>query len=77
MESPARPRVWYFFSDDVPEGQVILPIKCEHGLAFAIRPGEMTPAMLEGLNQTAKFVLDIGLAHISQTVVPRDGERKE
>ncbi|MDX3087151.1 hypothetical protein PV620_30070 [Streptomyces sp. ME02-6978a] len=62
MESP---RCWFFFSDDVPEGEVIVPIRTQHGLAFACRPGEMTEKMLAGLNEATKHVLGVGLAVIT------------
>lgn len=64
MESPQTPTAWYVFSDDLPDGEVIVPIKTPHGLCFAVRRGEMTQEMLDGLNQTAQFVLGVGLAHL-------------
>lgn len=65
MESPRGPRVWYFFSDDVPEGELIVPIKSDHGLAFAVRPNSgMNQAMLDRLNEAADHVLGVGLAHL-------------
>lgn len=61
MTSPA---VWYFFSDDLPDGEVIVPFRTKRGLAFGIRPGEMSKEMLKALNATARFILGVGLAHL-------------
>lgn len=69
MQSPSRPRgsrprVWYFFSDDLPDGEILVPIKCPEGLACAIRPGSMTPEMVDQLNKTADWILGLGIAHL-------------
>ncbi|MFH9404930.1 MULTISPECIES: hypothetical protein [unclassified Streptomyces] len=76
MESQRQQaRAWYFFSDEVPDGEVIVPIKTRYGLAFACRPGEMTQRMLDGLNEAARHVLGVGLATITDNEKPP--ERKE
>ncbi|WP_252541540.1 hypothetical protein [Streptomyces sp. RO-S4] len=41
-----------------------MPIKTQHGLAFACRRGELTQQMLDGLNDAAKLVIGVGLASI-------------
>lgn len=70
MESPI---VWYFFSDDLPDGELIVPFKTEDGLAFGIRREDsMTEEMLDALNKTARFVLGTGLAHLGHTEKPPD-----
>ncbi|MEU8717524.1 hypothetical protein [Streptomyces sp. NPDC048663] len=74
MTSPPQQRVWYFFSDDLPEEHLIVPIRTAQGLAFGIRPGAMTEPMLQALNQTAEFVLGTGLAHVGHTGKPPDGK---
>lgn len=71
MESP---RVWYFFSDDLPDGEVIVPIKNEHGLAFAVRRGAMEQSTLDELNRTAQFVLGVGLMRLGETEKPPDND---
>ncbi|MEW2424874.1 hypothetical protein AB0911_30540 [Streptomyces nigra] len=77
MESPSRPRAWYFFSDDLPDGEILMPIKSKHGLAFAVRPNAgMEQEMLDQLNKTAEFVLGVGLAHLD-TADGEPPERKE
>lgn len=80
MESPngpsVGPRAWYFFSDDLPDGEILVPIKSKHGLAFAVRPNAgMEQRMLDQLNETAEFVLGVGLAHLDTDDEPP--ERKE
>lgn len=72
MESPQVLHAWYFFSDDLPDGEVIVPIKTPRGLAFGVRTGAMPQATLDALNQTAEFVLGIGLAQLGQTEKPPD-----
>lgn len=77
MGSPPRPRVWYFFSGDLPDGELIMPIKTRYGLAFAVRPDAgMEQEMLDQLNKTADFVLGVGLAHLCTDDV-KPPEREE
>jgi hypothetical protein len=65
------PRVRYVFSDDLPDGEVIVPIKTKSGdLIFPVRRGEMTERMLAGLNEAAAHVLGVGLAQISENEKP-------
>ncbi|NUS74958.1 MAG: hypothetical protein HOV70_02000 [Streptomyces sp.] len=69
MESPEQPesdaqrpaRAWFFFSDDLPEGELVVPILTKHGTAMGVPPGEMTPRLLQALNQTVKQLIDTGL----------------
>jgi hypothetical protein len=77
MESPRRPRVWYFFSDDLPDGEILVPIKCEHGMAFAVRPGMMTPEMLNRLNENVDHLMSVGLARLDIGSDDKPPERKE
>jgi hypothetical protein len=79
MESPRGPKVWYFFSDDLPDGEILVPIRNEHGLAFAVRPGQgsMSQEMLDRLNEAADHVLGVGLAHLDvgqAGTAPREGK---
>ncbi|CAM5718630.1 hypothetical protein SALBM135S_02769 [Streptomyces alboniger] len=78
MASPRRTApVRYVFTDDLPDGEVIVPIRTKSGnLIFPVRRGEMTERMLAGLNQTAQHVLGIGLAQISENQKPPP-EREE
>lgn len=65
MESP-RGRVWYFFSDDVPDRELMVPIVNEYGLAIAVRPNAgMDQKMLDALNGVADHVLGVGIAHLN------------
>ncbi|MFE9920432.1 hypothetical protein ACFYQA_02260 [Streptomyces sp. NPDC005774] len=62
----SRQRVWYFFSDDLPEDEIFMPIRNEHGLAFAVRPNSgMDQAMLDRLNEAADHVISVGLAQLN------------
>lgn len=72
MESQTTPQAWYFFTDDLPDGEVITPFRTRHGLAFGVRTGAMPDETLDALNQTARFVLGVGLAHIGHTEKPPD-----
>lgn len=65
---------WYFFTDDLPDGEVIGTFKTKDGLAFGVRRGVTADELVEALNQTARFVLGVGLAHIGHTEKPPDRE---
>ncbi|GHC28769.1 MULTISPECIES: hypothetical protein [Streptomyces] len=66
----------YVFSDDLPDGEVIVPIRTKSGrLIFPVRRGEMTERMLAGLNEAAAHVVGVGLAEIRDNEVPP--ERRE
>ncbi|MEV8396197.1 hypothetical protein ACFVAF_34760 [Streptomyces sp. NPDC057596] len=59
-------RVWYFFSDDVPEDELLVPIRTEHGLAVAVRPNAgMDEPMLDRLNGVADHVVGVGLVRLA------------
>lgn len=77
MESPRRPRVWYFFSEDLPDGEILVPIKCEYGMAFAVRPGTMTPEMLNRLNENVDHLMSVGLARLDIGSTDKPPEREE
>jgi hypothetical protein len=77
MESPRRPRVWYFFSEDLPDGEILVPIKCEYGMAFAVRPGLMAPEMLNRLNENVDHLMGVGLARLDIESDDMPSERKE
>lgn len=70
MESPEQPvpsgkpgaaRVWFTFSKDLPDGEVVVPILTKRGTVVAVRPGEASPRFLQGLNETAKMLIDTGV----------------
>ncbi|MFH9957344.1 hypothetical protein ACH4OX_24465 [Streptomyces roseolus] len=63
VKVPAQ-RCWYFFSEDLPDGETMVPIVTRHGLAFAVRPGACPPEFLDRLNEAAEHVLGVGLAAI-------------
>lgn len=77
MESQ-RARVEYVFSDDLPDDEVIVPIRTKGGTwIFPIRRGEMTQRMLDGLNEVAAHVVGVGLVQISDNEKPPEGDQKE
>jgi hypothetical protein len=78
MESPDResPTAWYFFTDDLPDGEVIVPFETPWGLAFGVRTGAMPQETMDALNATARFVLGVGLAHLGDTESPVRARRE-
>ncbi|MFJ1653660.1 hypothetical protein ACIOC2_20180 [Streptomyces sp. NPDC088337] len=54
-------KAWFVFSDDLPDGETVIPIQTPYGTALAVRPTEMTPQLLQDLNKVAKFLIDTGL----------------
>ncbi|MFF8879634.1 hypothetical protein [Streptomyces flaveolus] len=63
METTRNGRVWFFFSDDVPpDGDMMVPIVNEHGLAVAVRTNGVTQEALDELNRVADHVLGVGIA---------------
>ncbi len=72
MVSRKTPHAWYFFTDALPDGEVITPFRTPHGLAFGVREGISPEEMLDALNETAEFVLGVGLARIGHTEKPPD-----
>ena len=80
MESPRSPRVWYFFSDELPDGEILVPITSKHGLAFAVRPNSgMDQPMLDRLNENTEFVLSLGLGilNVGDEGTPEDGDEPD
>jgi hypothetical protein len=71
MESTA----WYVFTDDLPDEEVVMPIKTDWGLAIAVRRGAMPEETLAELNRTARFVFGVGLAQINHQPKPPDPEK--
>ena len=81
MESPRGPRrVWYFFSDDLPDGEILVPITSEHGLCFAVRPkAGMDQTMLDRLNENVDHLMSVGIARldVGLTDEPPEGDEDE
>ncbi|WP_328544614.1 hypothetical protein [Streptomyces europaeiscabiei] len=60
--SNKRPaRAWYFFSEDIPDDELVVPILTKNGTAMAVRPGEMTPRLLKALNESVAHLINVGL----------------
>jgi hypothetical protein len=58
-------RCWFVESDDLPDDEVLVPIKTEDGLALAYRPGEMTKRMHDSLNAAFKHLIGVGIVSIT------------
>lgn len=70
-------RVWFFFSDDLPDGELLVPIENEHGLAVAVRRNKgMDQPMLDRLNEVADHVVGVGLVQLG-VGSSKPPERKE
>lgn len=54
-------RAWWVFSDDLPDGEILMPIVTPYGTAMAVRRGHMTPELLKELNATLKHMIETGL----------------
>lgn len=58
---PPAARAWYIFSDDIPDSEVVVPIVTSSGnTVLAVRPGEMTPRLMEALNDALRLLIDTG-----------------
>ncbi|MEW2161409.1 hypothetical protein AB0912_00130 [Streptomyces sp. NPDC007084] len=61
-ERPARPaRAWYVFSDDLPDGEILMPIFTQHGTFMAVRRGHMTQELMDELNASLRHLIGTGL----------------
>ncbi|MEU5442736.1 hypothetical protein [Streptomyces griseofuscus] len=38
-----------------------MPVLTKRGTVIAVRPGEMTPQLLQGLNEVAKILIGLGM----------------
>lgn len=54
-------RIWFTSSDDLPEGEIVVPVLTKHGVALVVRPGEQMPRLLQALNETMRLLIDTGL----------------
>lgn len=75
MESPTPPepdeeenpprhrpaRAWYLFSDDLPPGEILMPVLTPHGTAMAVKRGHMTQALMDELNASLRHLIGTGL----------------
>ncbi|NUS74889.1 MAG: hypothetical protein HOV70_01645 [Streptomyces sp.] len=68
MESPKRPanakRTWFQFSEKIPDEEVVVAVQTPGGIAFPVRPGEMTPELLQALNESFDHLVHIGLLRV-------------
>ena len=59
-------RCWLVWSDDLPDGDSMVPIKTKDGLALACRPGEMSKQMFDDFNAAARHLIDVGIVSINE-----------
>ncbi|MEU5664720.1 hypothetical protein [Streptomyces longwoodensis] len=68
---------WFFLDERVPESEVVVPIRSSHGLAMAVSPTATVEELINALNETTRFVLGVGLAHLGHMEKPPDEAREE
>lgn len=62
MVNRHRPaRAWWEFRDDLPDGEVLMPVLTPRGTMIAVRPGEMTDELLEAVNAMLAHVVGTGI----------------
>lgn len=66
MESTKRPakRVWFQFSEDIPDDELVVAVRTRYGIALPVRPGEMTPQLLQALNKSVDHLVSVGLLRV-------------
>ncbi|MFD4786559.1 hypothetical protein ACFWN1_05655 [Streptomyces sp. NPDC058459] len=64
------PRVWFFASDDLPEGEGITPISTPEGLALGVRPEAKVDEILSDLNRVLNWAVQTGVLHVGQIHKP-------
>jgi hypothetical protein len=77
-ENPPRhrpARAWYVFSDDLPDGEILMPILTPYGTAMAVRRGHMTEELMTELNASLRHLIGTGLWQPGDEGKPPD--RKE
>ncbi|MFJ7238256.1 hypothetical protein ACIQWB_14135 [Streptomyces olivaceus] len=58
-------KCWLVWSDDLPDGDVVVPVKTKDGLAIACRPGAMTQQTFDDLNAAARHLIGVGIVSIT------------
>ncbi|MFM9593998.1 hypothetical protein ACKI1O_32000 [Streptomyces scabiei] len=66
MESPKRPaqKVWFQFTDEIPDDEAVVTVQTPDGIALPVRPGEMTPLLLQALNRSFDHLVRVGLLRV-------------
>jgi hypothetical protein len=65
MESPKRPaKAWFQFSEEIPDDELVVAVRTPHGIALPVRPGEMTPQLLQALNKSFDHLVSVGLMRV-------------
>lgn len=63
-------RVWFFASDDLPDGEVITPIRTPEGLALGVRSGAKVDEVLDDLNRVLDWAVQTGMLHVRHVDKP-------
>jgi hypothetical protein len=85
MESPKpplepdnrpNPRIWCVLTDALPDGELVMPIVTQDGIALAIRDGQkMGEELVREMNLVLRHLVDTGLCRPGSRGAPP--ERKE
>jgi hypothetical protein len=51
----------YEIRDDLPNGEILIPIESKNGTVLAIRQGEMTPRLAAKLNEVVACLIKTGV----------------
>lgn len=70
------PGVWFFASDDLPEGEVITPIRTPEGLALGVHSGAKMDEVLNDLNRVLDWAVQTGVLQVSQIQQPPQPRRE-
>lgn len=71
-----RPRVWCVLTDDLPDGELVMPVVTPNGIALAVRRGEkVEEELVSELNAVLRHLVDTGLCLPGSRGAPPD--RKE
>ncbi|MFF8910206.1 hypothetical protein [Streptomyces olivaceoviridis] len=66
MQSPRGQVVWFQYSEDLPDDEILLTIMTERGLAVVARPDAgLEPQMLDRLNAAMRHAIGVGLIRLS------------
>jgi hypothetical protein len=52
---------WYEIRDDLPDGEMLMPVLTSQGTMIAVRPGHMSEELLKALNEMLDHVVGTGL----------------
>lgn len=68
---------WCELRDDLPDGEVIVPVLTNRGTIIAVRKGEMTPELCTELNKMLNHLTGNGIWAPGDGSAPESPDRKE